>query len=296
MAKLGWLNSNFGRDYPLKQGTLPTDDWQQVLLDGHFVLGVKAGFDQAIGTVRLVNVTIDASEIVFTFLIDQPELIDFGFRFRFPIGVEEGAVLHTVVEHLATEAARPDLGSAWVAIGRAELGIGSHVADSPVEPAIIQNLFNAYVCNINVANELRPCPPVCCAESSSSSSSPSPSGAQVEAENLQGAVKVKGGYNVDVRQFEPDNELVLRAAVGAGLGEPCEDIRINEDGLLVGEDCESCKGNVVSINGGASDEEHLVLAAGPGILLDPRPEEHSIIITVDTERLCTFQPGASEGA
>lgn len=90
-----------------------------------------------------------------------------------------------------------------------------------IEPARIQNLNNAFVRSINLANtdRTRVTPPEEC-----SSVSVGEREVYVNATCLQGDIQFREGYNCNIRQETATNSLIISGVVGGGEGEPCEEI------------------------------------------------------------------------
>jgi hypothetical protein len=307
MPETDWLNINDFREYPLEQGAdlsltsgglLP----QRGLVDAGFVMGVESEFDitDPLHDVYLDRVVRGVTSLTFVFKSDAPGFA--GYEFQFPVALDEeiGATFHVDAVLVAT--GEPDFckGTAFLVVGAlddmAELTVDTHtlIAAPKAEPALTQSLVGALAKTINAANALRPCPPNCCDPTPSSSSSSSSSQAPVpddlavpDVEAAVGDVQLKPGYNATVKVIETFNAIEIGAGVGSGAGEPCDDIRVTENGLLVDENCQGCRGFIYSINGQGRDQTHLLLAAGPGIDILPDPEDSSgLVVSVDPEKLC----------
>ena len=158
-----------------------------------------------------------------------------------------------------------------------------------VEPGLIQNLAGTFVTTINIANADR-------TRVTSSDGCPEtqwayPTGEDVihvSAQNLVGNVKMRAGYNASVRQDGFDNAIVLGAAVGAGEGEPC-----NEVPLFSGEIAPTgstlltgglrCDQLIRTLNGVGG--RFLVIRAGLGVKIESDPQNNKLRINADMSQL-----------
>lgn len=216
----------------------------------------------------------------------------------------------------------PSLGFAFLTIGDvaalvAAMGetAGFFVYSPKIEPALVQTQHAMFVKNIKVANEPRPCPPSCpCDESSSSSSEssqapiassssssssagectdplpPEPTQAAVPiATTLPDgifidAVKLKEGYNCLITV--DGNLIQVGAGVDQGEGMQCEDLRMNADGSFSFESCVVCGDLLYAVNGQGFDVEGLQLIGQKGVVIDPEPDNHRVIVRFEEEGIC----------
>jgi hypothetical protein len=167
--------------------------------------------------------------------------------------------------------------------------IGSSPADTTgavggtVEPALIQNLSNAYVRKISLANKPRTkaTPPVDCY--SSSSTGPKPN--VINAVDIVGDIKVKPGYNCDISVSVADNAMTISASVGSGSGEPCSEVPLTsseappEDSELLSGGPQ-CKDTVKTVNGIGGREIRIVGGLGV-VVTDSNELPNTIIVTPD---------------
>lgn len=135
-----------------------------------------------------------------------------------------------------------------------------------VEPARIQNLRATSVRSITVGNYARTaitapagCPGIANAFHNR---------VHINSSCIVGDIKFTPGYNCSIRQDDQNSALTFSAGVGAGLGEPCEEIKIVEDEvspdngqLLTGGP--TCGEVMKSINGLSA--EGLSIVAGTGV-------------------------------
>lgn len=119
---------------------------------------------------------------------------------------------------------------------------------------------------------------------------------------LTGPLLLKEGYNCAIRQDDNTNTITISAAVGAGEGEPCEEVPLYEDeappdlhassGLLSGGP--SCGDIISRING--IPGPNVRIEGDRGIRIIPDGEDpHGLVIVVDTDPL-TACVGASESS
>lgn len=116
---------------------------------------------------------------------------------------------------------------------------------------------------------------------------------------LTGPLKIKEGYNCAIRQDDGTNTITISAAVGAGSGEPCEevplfpdetppDMHISSDLLSGGPTC----GQIISRISGIAGP-NVRIEGEHGIRVIPDTEDpHGLVIVVDTDPL-TACVGAS---
>lgn len=137
-----------------------------------------------------------------------------------------------------------------------------------VEPGRLQNLRSSSVTGITVCNFARTAvtSPAGCAGIANSFANK----VHVNSSCITGDIKFVPGYNCSIRQDTQNNALTFSAGVGAGQGEPCEEIKITEDEaspdsgeLLTGGP--TCAEVMKSINGLSA--EGLQLVAGAGVRL-----------------------------
>lgn len=96
-----------------------------------------------------------------------------------------------------------------------------------VEPALIQNLDQNQIVSLNIANadRTRAVRPGGCTPNRW----PFPTGTNtiyIDEECLQGHIRFRPGYNLAISQNSQTNTLQLSAIVNAGMGEPCEQVKL----------------------------------------------------------------------
>lgn len=144
-------------------------------------------------------------------------------------------------------------------------------AESLVEPALVQNLNQGQVVSLNLANADRTragtpdyCPPNEWAFDTGL--------VYTNKECLQGDLKIRAGYNLSLTQDSVTNSFSLSPLVGAGAGEPCQEIKLFPEespplgatnGLLEGDFY--CNEAVRTING--LQGPNLDIVPGPGVAI-----------------------------
>jgi hypothetical protein len=151
-----------------------------------------------------------------------------------------------------------------------------------VEAAAVQNLYSSRLRSINIANKDRVrataadgCKEACLPFDEQDS--------YVVEQCLTGSVRFAPGYNMAIRQNTTG--LVFSAGVGAGLGEPCEEVPLfpGEDavGLLSGGS--ACNEVLRSFNGMGG--RIFTIEAGVGSRVIPDADLNRIIIALDMNGL-----------
>lgn len=303
MAERDFYNINDFIAYPLvygddfsfvSSGQLP----RQGLVDAGFMFGLKSGFLADQHDVNLFSVEVTVSDVKLDFRSNAPGLAGYRWLFVFPLGIGQGCVDYVDAATIAGDVPDRQRGYAYLNVGDISdivaLGVGLYLLNDPprVEPALLQSLISSFVSDINLADDFRLCPVQCCNSSSSSSSSSSGgvSDAFLVATMLVGSVKFKEGYNAQISVDPVANAIVIGAGVGAGAGQPCHDLTIDEHGLLM-DACGTCDGFVRSINGITSKTGGLSLAGGPGVTVIIGA--HKLTIRMDVTQLCLLSSSSS---
>jgi hypothetical protein len=143
-----------------------------------------------------------------------------------------------------------------------------------IEPGRIQNIYKHYVRSVTVLNRRRV-----------TVTAPSiPTDAVVYDACLVGDLKFKEGYNCAIRQDTAGNRLIFSGIVGAGQGQPCDEVSQSlgetspDDGVYLtgGPRC----GDILkSLNGKGG--KSITITGGPGFNVLAEPENHTLYITRD---------------
>lgn len=308
-------------DFSLSGGlTLP----RKGIADAGFMLGIDSYFEPGQDSVYLYSVTIGLTSLTLRARAEYADaerdfLRCYEWSFSFALLAPFGTTVHADATHIETNLPAPDRGQGFITIGDlselAALPLGEHflLNEPSFEPALLQSLVRSFAKSINLANGPRPCPPICeCEPSSSSSSDPSSSDssssssssggcvdpdpiepdsddhdeALPEAVGLVGAVKLMPGYNCEITVVEGQNLIQIGAGVKSGEGEPCSDLRIDEDGQVWADLCAACDGPIYTLNGIGAEIEHFQLIGGPSVVVTPNADENEIVISLDEEGIC----------
>lgn len=247
MPSPNWFNTNANRSYPFVDRTVDRPGSGEVrnlpdsaIVDAGFVMGTGAGFDAALHAVRLARVRRLPFEIEFEFESTAPAM--FGSKLVFRRDITEPGYVTEDADSDASyglslsdpdEVCLEPLWSGFLVTGPVD-ALLEMLADSDweltggagqgaVEPALIQNLSGEYVSSLNLANDDRTrvdSPDGC--DVTSWPEPPEP--LYLNAACLRGAVSFSPGYNALIEQADTDNTLTFRAEVGAGAGQPCNEV------------------------------------------------------------------------
>jgi len=154
-----------------------------------------------------------------------------------------------------------------------------------VEPALVQNDANSYIGSVNVGNADRTrvdapgdCPPL---------TWPHDTGEDVifvNASCLRGDIRFKPGYNAIVRQESDTNLLIFGAEVGAGEGQPCDQVPLFDGevppaGSALLEGGPRCNEVIRSINGVGG--KFAALLGGTGVTVTQLPASNKVVVDVN---------------
>lgn len=311
MAKPNWLNENQYRDYPFVSRDRPLDGGvfdlpRNAITDCGFVLGPISGFDPEQHSIWLSSITRTGGFLFFNFQCDAPGAEDEPLSFP----VIESAAEHTThhSELIFSETQEPGIEpsslsitcpetviwSGFLTVGRlsdlldliaSDETVSMAAEDWVVQAARVQNLNETVLTDLSIANRDRSryADDEECLDSSAALSSSEDY--FVDAACRTGAFLFQEGYNVFVRVDEQENSITFGAGVGAGAGEPCEEIPLFE-----GE--EAPAGSQYLGGGPACDElvravngmfgPHLLVTAGPGFNVSVDPvNPHRLLVTAD---------------
>jgi hypothetical protein len=244
MAKTSFYDDNKARDYPLLKGE-SFAPFSAVVAAG-FTFGPGSGFVAGEHNVFFTKVlrahgrfwfffTSDAPGIVDKFLVFSRSESDKQYAIEYADLLEEDESVNSISESFVSNPAEgcdfADLFSGFLITGPLDELLEALAEDeylygpATVEPALLQSLVNSYGRSINLANSGRTLytPPTGCESSESSSQS-----MYVKTTCITGPIVFSPGYNSIVIQNKFDKSITFSAAVGAGDGEPCEQIPIYE--------------------------------------------------------------------
>lgn len=159
-----------------------------------------------------------------------------------------------------------------------------------VEPALLQDLSNTYVRSINLANIDRTryvAPPGCEGDDAQGDRD-----IFVNTTCIQGKIVFTPGANANVSQNNFTNSVTFSAVVGAGTGEPCEQMPLyagetTPAGSIYLEGGPSCNEVIRSISGASGPRADL--SAEGGVNISYEPSENKVIIDVNLKALSTCE-------
>lgn len=285
MAIPGFFDENSDRDYPFVYGQDMTGQTEN---SGSFELpkGLIVDFSCDFGP----KVPFSASDRVYLTKISRlGGLFDLEFastalpNHKLVFQFEQGDAEFTTRDAVATtDSPDPTCDDDYAWYGYLTIGrilpmldlLGSPDSWTPnaasgieIEPALLRSKKNQYVDAITVGNfdRTRFVPPPEC---SLSASSTDPTAIFISAACLRGEITFKEGYNCSIRVSPTDNSMTISAIVGAGEGEPCDEIPLYEGeqppaGSPFLSGGEPCKDLITAING--LSEEQIFLVTTPGL-------------------------------
>lgn len=152
-----------------------------------------------------------------------------------------------------------------------------------VEPALVQNLTNALISSLNVANadRLRISTPEDCTEMSWPFET---GGIFINARCLEGLVAFRPGYNCEILIDALNKALTFSAIESGGEGQPCDQVQLfpgeaPPEGSIFMEGGIACNEVLRSINGigGA----RFTFFSGIGVSITSSPESNTVIVDAD---------------
>jgi hypothetical protein len=308
MASTSFYNDNANRSYPFLRGEafIPNS----AIVDCGFVFGPGSGFTQGESTVYLSSVERNGDLLIFTFKTTAGNLLDRSLQFVRQVDDEQYQIEYVdtldnlnqgsaseseSVSHLCDFA---DDFMGYLVTGplddllAALPGDGILTGEATVEPAQVQDSSQAYARSINIANADRTrfeTPDEC--RDQCWPTPPQPM--WIVKRCVQGAIRFREGYNLRITQDGDENTLQFDAQVGAGAGEPCEQVplypgeELPRDSMFY-EGGPACNQVIRSINGIGG---RLVnVKAGAGVRVSADPARNKIRINVDTHDLAICAP------
>lgn len=301
MARTEFYDDNANRRYPFVSTpaieAAAADDQlpNEVLLDCGFTFAAYAGATAATQVwLASVELLTGPDRIRLTFATDAEHLAAVPLVIDAPVGAEEfvaafgessgnsdaPAAVASCEQLLwfgfAVVTNRTAALAAFIGANGTALTPAQHV----VEPALLQNIDGTYVRTLNIANQDR----------LHVTDTPGEPRAVIVAETcLQGPLLLREGYNCRISADLRRNGFIIAAGLGAGLGQPCDEIPLYvseaspDDGdLLSGGP--SCAEVLKSINGVAGP--NIPLRGVDGIFVTHDPDvTNRLIIVVDQTRL-----------
>jgi len=328
MALPNFFNENINRSFPFQRATVGVDTPtsgsvtmlqlpDNFIADCGFIMGPESGFIDGVHSVFLHKISrINTSIVEYEFHSDAPNLIDSFLLFRRDISdpvyqtefVESDAPFYAPVsQSLSLSISVPIVScgepywSGYLVTGPMEeivsrLYVGETIVrtgnnEAIVEPALIQNLNQSQVVSLNIANAdrtraIRPanCPP---------NSWTFPIGyTYTVQECIQGDLQLRSGYNMQINQDSFTNTIQFAARLKAGLGEPCEELKLfpqeappidAANNLLAGD--HYCNETLRSING--LQGPNLNFIAGVGVSISPNTVTGTLTVNINLKDLQT---------
>jgi hypothetical protein len=306
MARPGFYDHNEGINYPFLEGSVGRDPSEVsatsvqlipkgTIVDAGFIVGQDFQFDYQSQHVYLRRVARDGNEILFQFRGNTGNLAEVEITFCRKITDEKYTTDFQLAEELpgaSLDALCPSfIGfEGFLVTGDLEplaaiLGDGEEFTSGAssviVERALVQNLANSFVRSVTVVNLDRThataptgCPPV----------PVGPGGPFVVESCLTGDIRFSEGYNNSIDLNPADNTITINAVVGAGEGEPCEEVPVFPgetppagSSLLSGGP--TCNEVIRSINGVGG--RFFTIEGGRGVVLEPDQDAFKITVNVD---------------
>ena len=244
---LPFLNDNANRSYPfVDEGRLEMSHSgggtvelpQDAIVEFLCVAAIDAEFLEDQHRVYLHEILRQGDCFLFRFRSDAPNLAGFQMEFSRLLSDEEFATsdgqFDQQDEQLSSVSRTACPGDftteGWLTTGRlanlaSVLADGEYLrrADGMVwlEPAQIQSLYRGYVRSLNLANvdRTRATPPEGCGSVNAGARE-----IYINTQCMAGPVRLKPGYNCDIRQNNIENSLTILGVIGGGQGEPCDEI------------------------------------------------------------------------
>jgi hypothetical protein len=322
VARAGFFDDNRNRAYPFITGTagrpisgvttlinLPNS----AIVDCGFTFGPNVDFDHKLHVVYLKQLRRVGNAFFFEFASTCPalayatltftrtttsdayltEFTDSGLDGLSLSGSEVDALIESTFQSLWTGflvTGPLDELTAFVASNTTLTGT---LADCVLEPALTRSSYKSAVTSINVANNDRTryenpdyCPELVW---------PFPTNIIfIDSVFLRDLVLFQPGYNADIKQNIRDGSITFAAKVGAGEGQPCEEIPLFEtevplagiSGLLSGGP--ACGETIQTING--VSKSNFTIQGSNGVQIESVPEENKLIIDINLAGVAVVIP------
>lgn len=300
MASTSFYNDNANRSYPFLRGQAFAPN--SAIVDCGFMLGPGSGFTAGQSTVYLSAVQRLGDLFIFVFKTTALNLLDREIRFvrdvdAEPYVIEYADPLDNTVDSISESVPYlcdyADDFAGYLVTGplddlRAALPADGELAGTAVvEPALLRDVSAAYARTLNLANgdRTRYENPDDCREQCWPTP---PQPLWIVRRCVQGMIRFKEGYNSRISQDVDDNVIKFDAIVGAGEGEPCEQVplypgeELPADSMFY-EGGPACNQVIRSINGVGG---RVVGVKGRlGVRVRAEPDKHRITINVDTHNM-----------
>ena len=296
MPRPDFYNDNEYRAYPFiynaayLANALPS----AAVVDAGIIMGLTSEFSAVEHKVWLAEVTRAGSSVTFVLKTDAPGAEDYPLSFLFNLAGEDWQS-----EYAANDAWEGFLVAGPSAALAATLPSGtlSLPDDARVlEPARIQSLLRSCLRSISVGNYSRitVAQDPECADSQSSELVATARPVIVNAENLQGPLQLKEGYNCRILQTDYARSLQIIAQRGAGT-QPDAALCENGSQLPLYEDEPLPDGSKFYSGGPACDEvvltingiggKNVNIVAGTGLQLTADPETSTLTVEINKNNL-----------
>jgi len=334
----GFYNDNAARHYPLVSAPheLQTPDGDPVLLpksvfvDFGAIMGMDAGYVAGSHRIYLRKICRFGDRFLFEFRSDAPGTFGTSLFFsrelsddinqteyqdsqnwdqdECSLDSESSAQSSTPSSSSSSSDGCPDepLWSGFLICGDlselAELMASGAVLigsdDIRIEPALIRDLAMGHVRSINLANDDRT--RVDAPDGCDEIVFPFPTGqTYVRARCLTGALQLIAGHNTVLTQDQFDNSITVSAEVGAGEGEPCEQVALfageaPPDGRTLLDGALGCNEVLRSINGIGG--QFFDIIGGQGVAVTSDPETNTVSIDISMINLAICAPSESSAS
>lgn len=310
----GFLNENLNRAYPLRErpaivtriapdlGELELELPPAVIADFGCILGASLDFpgnveyDANEHSVYLDTVSRTGDLFTFVFKCTAANPAQYSLTFQRELSAADYTNELVSFEH--TDSVNCGTGGFWdgfLVTGQmsalAEIlpsgySLQGSAEATAVEPGVVQSCQQRFVRSLNVANKTRTHATV--ADGCDGDTIPEQI---IPIDNcLTGALRLQAGFNCKLLQDTGENSLTLGAAVGAGAGEPCDEVPFYAaEEKPIGSDFYSggptCRGLIKTINGVGGP--NLAFQAGQGVTITATEERLKIAIDLHDMQVCT---------
>jgi hypothetical protein len=229
VAQTSFYNDNEYRAYPFVYrssypgAALP----DATILDAGIIMGLDSEYDPAEHSVWLASIARAGGSLQFTFATDAPGAATTPLVFSCPDTADDWRTAMAESDPSGDVLAACDPAPVWegfLVTGPltdllAQLAPNTSLTFQSgvrlLEPGRIQSLVRGYLRSINVGNfaRTRALPPTACADGEEQ---PDPDEVVVNATCMSGNIRIKEGYNCQLRQVARTNELNFSAQRGAG--------------------------------------------------------------------------------